>query len=92
MKCYGAQRVSERAEMKAEYEAGASIRTIATARGHSYGYVHDALIATGTQLRSRGGPNNPYPFRSRAKKEADAAAPGAVVSPEALPPDRSTGQ
>lgn len=67
MKLYGARRASERATMKAEYEAGASIRTIASTRGHSYGYVHDALIATGTQLRSRGGHNNPYPFLTREK-------------------------
>ncbi|WP_100522788.1 helix-turn-helix domain-containing protein [Mycobacteroides abscessus] len=68
MKLYGARRASERAAMKAEYEAGASIRTIASTHGHSYGYVHDALIATGTQLHSRGGPNNPYPFRRRANR------------------------
>ncbi|WP_079668417.1 helix-turn-helix domain-containing protein [Mycobacteroides abscessus] len=70
MKLYGARRVSERAVLKAEYEAGASIRTIASAYGHSYGYVHDALVAAGTQLRSRGGPNNPYPFRRRANRPA----------------------
>ncbi|WP_255788088.1 helix-turn-helix domain-containing protein [Mycobacteroides abscessus] len=68
MKLYGARRASERATMKAEYEAGASIRTIASIHGHSYGYVHDALIATGTRLRGRGGPNNPYPFRRRANR------------------------
>lgn len=68
MKLYGDRRTSERAVLKAEYEAGASIRTIASTHGHSYGYVHDALVATGAQLRSRGGPNNPYPFRRRAKE------------------------
>lgn len=67
MKLYGTRRASERAVLKAEYEAGASIRMIASTHGHSYGYVHDALVATGTQLRSRGGHNNPYPFLTREK-------------------------
>ncbi|SKF67656.1 transcriptional regulator [Mycobacteroides abscessus subsp. bolletii] len=58
MKTCGAERMQERAALKAAYEAGASIRAIAAAHGHSYGYVHDALVATGTQLRGRGGPNN----------------------------------
>ncbi|WP_234809152.1 helix-turn-helix domain-containing protein [Mycobacteroides saopaulense] len=61
MKLYGARRAFERAAMKAEYEAGASIRTIAAAHGHSYGYVHKALTQSGTELRGRGGPNNPNP-------------------------------
>ncbi|EIU15388.1 hypothetical protein MA5S0422_1803 [Mycobacteroides abscessus 5S-0422] len=58
MKTYGAERAQERAALKAAYEAGTSIRTLAAAHGHSYGYVHDALTETGTQLRGRGGPNN----------------------------------
>lgn len=58
MKTYGAERAQERAALKAAYDAGASIRTLAAAHGHSYGYVHDALTETGTQLRGRGGPNN----------------------------------
>ncbi|RIQ96034.1 helix-turn-helix domain-containing protein [Mycobacteroides abscessus] len=58
MKTRGAERAQERAEMKAAYEAGASIRALAAAHGHSYGYVHDALTESGTRLRGRGGPNN----------------------------------
>ncbi|WP_100514896.1 helix-turn-helix domain-containing protein [Mycobacteroides abscessus] len=58
MKTRGAERAEERAALKTAYEAGASIRTLAAAGGHSYGYVHDALTQTGTQLRGRGGPNN----------------------------------
>ncbi|MFD6199861.1 helix-turn-helix domain-containing protein [Mycobacteriaceae bacterium NPDC060252] len=61
MKTYGAERAQERADLKVAYEAGASIRTLAAAHGHSYGYVHDALTETGTQLRGRGGPNNLNP-------------------------------
>ncbi|MFT8180669.1 helix-turn-helix domain-containing protein [Mycobacteroides chelonae] len=40
--------------MKAAYEAGASIRTLATTHAHPYGYVHDALTEAGAQLRGRG--------------------------------------
>lgn len=58
MKTRGVERTQERAELRAAYEAGASIRTLAAAHGHSYGYIHDALTRTGTQLRGRGGPNN----------------------------------
>lgn len=58
VKTYGKERARERAALKAAYEAGASIRALAAAGGHSYGYVHDALTETGTQLRGRGGPNN----------------------------------
>ena len=61
MKTHGAERAQERAALKAAYEAGASIRALAAAGGHSYGYVHDALTETGTQLRGRGGPNNRNP-------------------------------
>lgn len=61
MKTHGAERAQERADLRAAYEAGASIRALAAAHGHSYGYVHDALTETGTQLRGRGGPNNLNP-------------------------------
>lgn len=62
MKTRGAERAQERAALKTAYEAGASIRALAAARGHSYGYVHDALTETGTQLRGRGGPNRRRPI------------------------------
>lgn len=78
MKTHGAERAQERADLKAAYEAGASIRTLAAAHGHSYGYVHDALTAAGARLRGRGGPNNrnPVPIppekahRARTNREA----------------------
>ncbi|WP_219603321.1 helix-turn-helix domain-containing protein [Mycobacteroides sp. LB1] len=59
MKIRGAQRTEERAALKAAREGGTRIRAAAVADGYSYGYVHDALIETGTQLRGRGGPNKP---------------------------------
>lgn len=58
MKTRGSERAEERAALKAAYEAGASIRTLAAAGAHSYGYVRDALIETGAQLRGRDGPSN----------------------------------
>ncbi|OAT66627.1 transcriptional regulator [Mycobacteroides immunogenum] len=50
-------RDEERAELKAGYEKGASIRTLAADTGRSYGYVHRALVESGVTLRGRGGPN-----------------------------------
>lgn len=75
MKTRGAERVQERAVLKAAYEAGASIRALAAAGGHSYGYVHDALTQTGTQLRGRGGPNNRNPIPIPPKKAFRRRAP-----------------
>ncbi|MDO3216692.1 helix-turn-helix domain-containing protein [Mycobacteroides abscessus] len=72
MKTYGAERAQERAELKAAYEAGASIRALAADHGHSYGYVHDALTESGAQLRGRGGPNN----RARSGRSAPRVADG----------------
>lgn len=81
MKTLGTERAQERAALKAAYEAGASIRTLAAASGHSYGYIHDALTETGTQLRGRGGPNNPNPVTPRKAKPtskiSDIADPNA---------------
>ncbi|WP_078279184.1 helix-turn-helix domain-containing protein [Mycobacteroides franklinii] len=61
MKTHGAERAQEGADLKAAYEAGASIRTLAAAHGHSYGYVHHALTEAGAELRGRGGPEQPQP-------------------------------
>jgi len=73
MKTHGAERAQERADLKAAYEGGASIRTLAAAHSRSYGYVHDALTQTGTQLRGRGGPN-------RRGKTAQRDGPRAVAA------------
>ncbi|MBE5437227.1 hypothetical protein E3G42_001517 [Mycobacteroides abscessus] len=40
--------------LKAAYEAGAASAPPAAAHGHSYGYVHDAITETDTQLRGLG--------------------------------------
>lgn len=42
-------------DLKARYDAGASIRALADFTGRSYGFVHRLLTETGVQLRGRGG-------------------------------------
>lgn len=44
-------------ELKRRYEAGASIRTLASETGRSYGFVHNVLVESHVRLRGRGGPN-----------------------------------
>jgi predicted transcriptional regulator len=41
--------------LRARYESGESIRSIAESTGRSYGFVHRLLSESGTSLRSRGG-------------------------------------
>ncbi|MEU9805406.1 helix-turn-helix domain-containing protein [Mycobacterium sp. NPDC050853] len=82
MKTRGTERAEERAALKAAYEGGASIRALAVANGHSYGYVHDALVETGTQLRGRGGPNNRNPVPIPPEKAGWRRGSGAVPAPE----------
>ena len=45
-------------ELRNAYESGASIRKLAATTGRSYGAVHSMLVASGTTMRSRGGPNH----------------------------------
>ncbi len=42
-------------DLKRRYDAGESIRSLATATGRSYGFVHRILTETGVTLRGRGG-------------------------------------
>ena len=42
-------------DLKNRYTAGESIRSLATATGRSYGFVHRILTETGVALRGRGG-------------------------------------
>jgi hypothetical protein len=42
-------------DLKQRYDAGESIRSLATATGRSYGFVHRILTETGVNLRGRGG-------------------------------------
>ncbi|MGL4304733.1 MAG: helix-turn-helix domain-containing protein [Mycobacteriaceae bacterium] len=44
-------------ELKAKYEAGASIRTVAKTTGRSYGFIHKVLVESAVNLRGRGGAN-----------------------------------
>ena len=45
------------AALREQYEAGASIRSLAERTGRYYGFVHKVLADSGAELRSRGGPN-----------------------------------
>lgn len=45
-------------ELRAAYEAGASIRSLVASTGRSYGSIHAMLRESGTTMRSRGGPNH----------------------------------
>ena len=42
-------------DMAQRYDAGESIRSLATSTGRSYGFVHRLLTETGVRLRGRGG-------------------------------------
>ncbi|MEN8654578.1 helix-turn-helix domain-containing protein [Streptomyces sp. 21So2-11] len=51
----GAARDKLAAQLKAGYEAGATIRALAEANGRSYGFVHALLLQARVTLRGRGG-------------------------------------
>ena len=51
----GADRSKLATDLKARYNAGESIRSLATATGRSYGFIHRILTETGVALRGRGG-------------------------------------
>lgn len=53
-KLRGADRAPVAAELRAQYEAGATIRGLATANGRSYSYIRDLLLHADTMLRPRG--------------------------------------
>ncbi len=42
-------------DLKTRYDAGESIRALASATGRSYGFIHRILTETGVTLRGRGG-------------------------------------
>ncbi|WP_433426303.1 helix-turn-helix domain-containing protein (plasmid) [Microtetraspora malaysiensis] len=62
----GEERARLGAELRKRYEAGETVRELASSTGRSYGFVHQVLSEAGVKLRSRGGA-----FR---KKEKAAAA------------------
>jgi hypothetical protein len=51
----GADRSKLAADLKNRYDAGESIRSLATATGRSYGFIHRILTEIGVELRGRGG-------------------------------------
>lgn len=51
----GADREKLATDLKARYDAGESIRSLAAATGRSYGFIHRILSETGVTLRGRGG-------------------------------------
>ena len=51
----GTDRSKLAADLKNRYDAGESIRSLATATGRSYGFIHRILTETGVALRGRGG-------------------------------------
>ncbi|MEU7480544.1 helix-turn-helix domain-containing protein [Lentzea sp. NPDC042327] len=53
----GANRDKIAAELKTQYEKGASIRALAESTGRSYGFVHRILGESGVVFRDRGGHN-----------------------------------
>ncbi|MGL6233883.1 MAG: helix-turn-helix domain-containing protein [Segniliparus sp.] len=57
----GSDRTELQADLKAKYEAGASIRSLAQETGRSYGFVHKVLVESKTALRARGGAHTSEP-------------------------------
>jgi hypothetical protein len=51
----GSDRSKLAADLKGRYDAGESIRSLATATGRSYGFIHRILTESGAELRGRGG-------------------------------------
>lgn len=51
----GAERRTLAKDLVRRYEAGESIRALASSTGHSYGFVHRVLVEAGVQIRRRGG-------------------------------------
>ncbi|MDG3011202.1 transcriptional regulator [Rhodococcus sp. D2-41] len=53
----GETRDKVKSDLKAQYEGGASIRSLAESTGRSYGFVHKVLVESDAHLRGRGGAN-----------------------------------
>jgi len=51
----GADRSKLASDLKTRYDAGESIRSLASATGRSYGFIHRILTEHGVTLRGRGG-------------------------------------
>lgn len=66
----GSDRTELQADLKAKYEAGASIRSLAQETGRSYGFVHKVLVESNAALRARGGAHNAAPEHRASGKQA----------------------
>ena len=51
----GADRSKLATDLRQRYDAGESIRALASTTGRSYGFIHRILTETGVTLRGRGG-------------------------------------
>jgi len=51
----GAERERVAVDLRRRYEAGVSIRALASEYGRSYGFIHRVLVDSGVTLRGRGG-------------------------------------
>lgn len=51
----GTDRSKLAADLKNRYDAGESIRSLASSTGRSYGFIHRLLTENGVNLRGRGG-------------------------------------
>jgi predicted transcriptional regulator len=60
----GAEREKLAADLRKQYDQGASIRALAESTGRSYGFVHRILSESGVNLRGRGGAT-----RGRAREQ-----------------------
>jgi hypothetical protein len=52
----GSARETLTADVRSQYEGGASIRELAAETGRSYGFIHRLLVEADVTLRGRGGP------------------------------------
>ena len=67
----GEDRSKLAADLSRRYGAGESIRSLATATGRSYGFIHRILTETGVALRGRGGaPKNAAPKNAVSNRAA----------------------
>ena len=61
----GADRAKLADDLRARYDAGESIRSLAASTGRSYGFVHRILSENGVALRGRGGATRGKPKGKR---------------------------
>jgi len=62
----GESRAQLAADLKAQYEQGASIRELTRTTGRSYGFIHQVLSETQVPLRGRG-----HPWHRRTTPQSD---------------------